>query len=266
MTQGVYRILNTRLPFTEQGILTWDMLARILDDESYWEKRMFIADVMQKFELCYELSDRPNTYLIPDLLPKEAMDTGKWDDALRFEVHYPVLPGSILTRLIVRMHRFIKEHTTWRTGVLLICDSNEALVKADLVANRITIVVRGPGSGRRELLTRIRHELDNIHSTIADLRPEEKVPVPGYPEIKPVDYKWLRDLERKGFTEFPPPGITEMINVGKLLDGVELREVRRERDSKYEIHFHDRTQIGGIGDEHQVNGGINFGQAPIQGV
>ena len=107
VTRGVYRILNTRLPFEEQGLLTWEMLARILDDEPYQEKRMFIVDMMRKFELCYELPDRLHTYLLPDLLPKEAPETGDWAGALRFEVHYPVLPGSILTRLIVRMHRHI---------------------------------------------------------------------------------------------------------------------------------------------------------------
>ncbi|MGC9393469.1 MAG: COR domain-containing protein [Anaerolineae bacterium] len=226
VTQGVYRILNTRLLFAEQGILTWDMLARILDDEPYQEKRMFIVDMMQKFELCYELPDRPNTYLIPDLLPKEEPDTGAWNSALRFEVHYPVLPGSILTRLIVRMHRHIPAadvRPVWRTGVLLACDGNEALVKADLVANRITIAVRGPAYGRRELLTRIREHLGGIHASLAGLEAAEKVPVPGHPEIPPVDYRWLRELERKGFTEFPPPGLTEMINVRHLLDGVEVR-------------------------------------------
>ncbi|MBN2392473.1 MAG: GTP-binding protein [Anaerolineae bacterium] len=228
VTQGVYRILNTRLPFEEQGILTWEMLAQILDDEPYQEKRMFIVDMMQKFELCYELPDRPHTYLIPDLLPKEEQDTGVWDTtqrgpALRFEVHYPVLPGSILTRLIVRMHRHIQGRVVWRTGVLLACDGNEALVKADLTANRITIAVRGPIYGRHELLTRIREHLGGIHSSLAGLEAAEKVPVPGHPKIPPVDYKWLRELERKGVPEFYPPGLTEPVNVQHLLEGVEVR-------------------------------------------
>jgi internalin A len=227
VTQGVYRILNTRLTFEEPGILTWSMLARILHDEPYQEKRLFILDMMQKFELCYEMLDRPHTYLIPDLLPKEARDTGPWEGALSFEVHYPVLPGSILTRFIVRMHRHIKDQTVWRTGVLLFCEGNESIVRADLTANRITIAVRGPGpSGRRDLLTRIREYLGAIHATIADLRPAEKVPVPGHPDIPPVDYEWLRNLERKGVPKFYPPGLTEPISVSKLLNGVESPTAR----------------------------------------
>ncbi|MBN2005702.1 MAG: hypothetical protein JXA21_20260 [Anaerolineae bacterium] len=219
VTQGVYRILNTRLPFAEPGILTWDMLARILDDEPYQEKRMFIVDMMQKFELCYELPDRKNTYLLPDLLPKEELDTGAWEDALRFEIHYPVLPGSILTRLIVRMHRLIT--TVWRVGVLLACDGNEALVKADLSANRIAIAVRGSGSGRREMLARIRENLEAIHASLAGLQPAEKVPVPGHPEIPPVDYEWLRECERRGLQEVMPEGVFTALNVRELLIGVD---------------------------------------------
>ncbi len=232
VTRGVYRILNTRLPFAEPGLLTWEMLARILDDEPYQEKRLFIVDMMQKFELCYELPDRPHTYLLPDLLPKEAPDTGDWRDALRFEIHYPVLPGSILTRLIVRMHHHLHAaaegtRPVWRTGVLLTCDGNAALVRADLPASRLTIAVRGPGNGRRELLTRIREHLAAIHASLVGLQPAEKVPVPGQPHIPPVDYRWLRDLERAGRVEFTPPGLTEPLGVRQLLEGVEAREERR---------------------------------------
>jgi internalin A len=259
VTQGVYRILNTRLPFEEQGILTWNMLARILDDEPYQEKRMFIVDMMQKFELCYALLDRESTYLIPDLLPKEAQDTGTWDDALAFEVHYSVLPGSILTRLIVRMHRHVKERIVWRTGALLACDDNEALVRADLSADRILIRVRGPATGRRELLTRIREHLGGIHASLAGLQADEKVPVPGHPEIPPVDYKWLRELERKGVPEFYPPGLTEPVSVSKLLNGVEPPGARRERQNGTTYHIDARgANIGGIGDEHDVRDGIYF--------
>jgi hypothetical protein len=251
------------LPFEEQGILTWEMLARILDDEPYQEKRMFIVDMMRKFELCYEIPDRPHTYLIPDLLSKEARDTGAWADALRFEVHYPVLPGSILTRLIVRMHRLIEEQTVWRTGVLLACEGNEALVRADLTANRIQIQVRGPEYGRRDLLTRIREHLGAIHSSLEGLKAIEKVPLPAHPEVEPVDYKWLRELERRGRKEITPPGLYDPIRISKLLNGVEPPEARRERESGTVYHIDARgSQIGGIGDQHQVEDGINFNQAP----
>jgi len=267
VTRGVYRILNTRLSFDEPGILTWDMLARILHDDPYQEKRLFIMDMMQKFELCYELPDRPNTYLLPDLLPREAPDTGLWHRSLRFEVHYPVLPSSILTRLIVRMHRHIHTHNgarcVWRTGVLLECDGNEALVRAITPEGqppRITVAVRGPVVGRRELLALIRDRLRAIHDSIADLRTEEKVPVPGHPNIPPVDYKWLRDMERKGVPEFYPPGLTEPISVSQLLAGIEPQAARRRRGPRggdtYITNIHG-GQVGVIGDKADIDGDIH---------
>jgi internalin A len=259
VTKGVYRILNTRLPFDEQGILTWEMLARILYDEPYQEKRMFIVDMMQKFELCYELPDRKHTYLIPDLLPKETRETGAWDDALASEVHYSVLPGSILTRLIVRMHRHIKDQTVWRTGVLLACEGNEALVRADLSANRIRIRVRGPGGGCRDLLTRIREHLGAIHKSLEGLEVAEKVPVPGYPEIPPVDYRWLRDLERAGRVEFTPPGCIDPISVSELLNGIEPPEARRERRKRGgDTYNFYQSQVGVAGRATSVSDGIRF--------
>jgi len=260
VTQGVYRILNTQLPFEEQGILTWDMLVRILDDEAYTEKRMFIVDMMQKFELCYELTDQRYTYLIPDLLPKEILDIYSWDGTPCFEIHYPVLPSSILTRLIVRMHRHIKERLVWRTGMLLACEGTEALVIADLVTNRITIAMRGSSSVRRELLARIREHLEIIHSSFADLQPIEKVPIPGHPEIPPVAYRWLRDMEHEGVQTFPPPGLTEFISVRQLLDGVEPPETRQERDGRSgDTYYISNSQIGIAGREGDVSDGVHFG-------
>jgi hypothetical protein len=49
-------------------------------------KRLFIADMMKKFELCYDLvSDK--TFLVPDLLPKDQPD-------LKFNVIPSCFPAS----------------------------------------------------------------------------------------------------------------------------------------------------------------------------
>ena len=80
------------------------MLSRILDPQAYpRDKHLFIMDMMRKFELCFDFegfTDRK--FLIPDLLPKEEPDTGEWDDMLAFQCHYSILPGSIISRFIVR--------------------------------------------------------------------------------------------------------------------------------------------------------------------
>ena len=124
-------------------------------------------------------------------------------------------------------------------GVVLACEGNQALVRADLSSNRITLAIRGPGAGRRDLLTRIREHLGAIHASIADLRPAAKLPVPGHPEIPPVDYAWLRKLERAGRAEFTPPGCIDPISVSQLLNGVEPPAARRSDTPKYQVNFNN---------------------------
>jgi internalin A len=231
VTQGVYRILNSHVLFQNGGVLTRELLAQILEGPKYpRDKHMFIVDMMRKFELCYPFPGQAHTYLVPDLLPKEERYTGEWDDALTFQIHYEILPGSVFSRFIVRMHRCIHQHTVWRTGVLLALDGNQALVRADLTDNRTLIRVRGPAAGRRDLLTRIREQFDAIHYTIQGLQVEEKVPLPGHPELPPVDYDHLITLEQLGEETFIPQGLAERVSVRDLLNGVESPSTRRARD------------------------------------
>ena len=125
------------------------------------------------------------------------------DDALSFQLHYEVLPSSVISRFIVRMYPYIREKTYWRTGVLLKRGNNEALVKADHEEKIITIHVRGSEQTRRELLSNIRFELGGIHTTIPRLKVAEKVSIPGHPEVV-VNYQHLVNLETLGEPSFVP--------------------------------------------------------------
>ena len=216
--------------FENKGILDRARLKDILDRKQYpRSKHLFIMDMMRKFELCYDLEGRRDEqFLIPDLLPRDEPYTGQWDGALAFEYHYNVLPGSIITRLIVRMHTYIHQHTSWRTGVVLANRDNTALVKADKEDKKIFIRIIGPEAGRRPLLAIIRSQFDAIHDTISRIEADEKVPLPGRPETV-VDYEHLLTLEAMGETTFVPSGISERINVKQLLDGVESEQERLKR-------------------------------------
>lgn len=219
VTGGVYRILNAHIAAQKRGLLTWDDISCILDTDDYPpERRAFIIDIMKRFELCFE-SD--NTFLVPDLLTKEEPDTGSWRDALLFEVGYHILPSSIVSRLIVRMHAAISKHTVWRTGVVLAMDSNRAIVRADREDGVIRIAVSGPQATRRGLLTAVRGELRAIESTIPGLVGEERVPVAGYPGVW-VPYRHLLELEATGRETVVPQGLTVDLDIRELLAGVEV--------------------------------------------
>ncbi len=187
---------------------------------------MFIVDMMRKFELCYPFEGDDGKYLVPDLLPREEPFTGEWADALAFEFHYSVLPGSIISRFIVRMHPFIHQHTVWRAGVVLKSGDNLALVKADYEDKKIFIRVTGERETRRDALSMVRGTLDAIHKTITGLDAAPKVPHPDYPELV-LDYDELIEFEKQGIDSFPrkvgPQVVT--VDVKQLLDGVEGKSV-----------------------------------------
>ena len=237
-TNGVYKILNNRGVFENKGVLERAMLNKILPRKQYPKnKHLFIMNMMRKFELCYDLDpyNAPDEeFLIPDLLPKEEPYTGEWDEALAFQYHYNVLPGSIITRFIVRIHKYVLKNTAWRTGAVLADRDNKALVKADKEDKKIFIRIIGPEAGRRPFLAIIRAQFDAIHDTISRIEAAEKVPLPGHDDIV-VDYEHLLTLQALGEKAFIPSGLAERINVKKLLDGVEtIRDRQMRRTSRLE--------------------------------
>jgi internalin A len=226
VTDGVYGILNSNLLFQNRGILDRADLEQILDSKRFpAAKHMFIVDMMRRFELCFDFEGYPDQrFLVPDLLPRDEPSTGDWSDALSVEYQYDVLPNSVISRFIVRMHRHIDRRTYWRTGVVLRRQRARALVRADIAEARVQVMVVGDVNHRRDLLTVIRSELESIHESIPGLTPEEHVKIPGTRSI--VSYQHLLDLEQMGEETFVPVGLTERVSVGRLLSGVEPRAAR----------------------------------------
>ncbi len=221
VTNGVYKILNDReLIVEDRGILTIPTLKRILDKKRYpVRKHLFIIGMMRKFELCFDI-ETDKQFLIPDILPKEEPYTGEWDNTLAFEYHYPVLPGSIISRFIVRMNHYIHQTTYWRSGVVLANEGNLALVKADREDKIIKIRVKGKANTRRNLLTAIRSQFDYIHKTIPGIVPVAKVPLIEHPEIL-LDYQDLLALESMGETTVIIPKLKQRLPLSQLLAGIE---------------------------------------------
>lgn len=178
--------------------------------------------MMKKFELCYDI-EPDNSFLIPDLLPKDEpyLSKTEWKDALAFQYHFNVLPTSIISRFIARMNAFVHK-TVWRSGVVLKSGGNTAVVKADTEDRKIYISVNGDVPTRRDFLSAIRMEFSATHKTIAKIEATEKVPLPSQPGVAPVDYEFLLRLERDNRPSFPVQAGNDIIGVKvqELLDGV----------------------------------------------
>ena len=208
VTQGVYQILNSHRLFQKKGVLHVEDLKRILPAKRYPQRRHgYLMDLMKKFELLFEFPDEPGKYLVPDLLPKEEPFTGSWDESLHFQYHYDVLPGNVISRLIVNMHKLIHQHTYWRTGVVLrsLDGNNLALVRGDLEDKKVYIWVNGETATRPIFLEVIKTALYLIHKSIPGLKIEEKIPVPGSPTTL-LNYPFIEELIRERTAELPVPG------------------------------------------------------------
>ncbi|HLO16335.1 MAG TPA: COR domain-containing protein [Anaerolineales bacterium] len=230
VTNGVYKILNSHTLFQNKGILTVSLLDEILNLPEYPRgKRLFIVDMMKKFELCYDI-EVDKTFLVPDLLPKDEPAELKFTGIAAFEYAYPVLPSSIITRFIVRMNQHIHDGLVWRTGVLLKIGNNRALVKADSEDRKITIAIEGLEHTRRDALAAIRYQLDEIHNSIKGLDAQKRVPIPNAPNAEPLEYEYLLMLEREGQEAHLVKDGTRLvkINVREVLSGIERESQRRE--------------------------------------
>ena len=228
VTNGVYKIINSHVLFQNKGVLTVSMLDEILNLPEYPRgKRLFIVDMMKKFELCYDI-EPDKTFLVPDLLPKDQPDLS-FNGIPAFEYAYPVLPSSVITRFIVRMNKKIDDGFVWRTGVVLKIGDNKALVKADIEDRKITIAIDGLEHTRRDTLSAIRYQLDEIHNSIKGLNPEKFVPIPGAESQR---YEFLLQLEHDGVKTLPVPGKSGskpiMVDISQLLSGIESEAQRRE--------------------------------------
>ena len=246
VTNGVYKILNDRELIVEnRGILTISTLKRILHQVNKKRypvrKHLFIIGMMRKFELCFDI-ETDKQFLIPDILPKEEPYTGEWDNTLTFEYHYPVLPGSIISRFIVRMNHYIHQKTYWRSGVVLANEGNLALVKADREDKIIKICVKGNINTRRNLLTAIRSQFDYIHKTIPGIIPVEKVPLIENPEII-LDYQELLGLEAMGEKDIAIGKLQQRIPLRQLLDGIESPAERIKHDPERRRRREERQSI-----------------------
>jgi hypothetical protein len=156
------------------------------------------------------------------------------------------------------MNQHIHDGFVWRTGVLLKIGENTALVKADIEDRKITIAIDGLDHTRRDALSAVRYQLDEIHSSIKGLDAQKRVPIPHAPNAEPLEYEYLLMLEREGQeTHLVKDGMQLVkVNVRQILSGIESEADRRERGSTI-THIYIGGDVSGssivAGNENQIN-------------
>ncbi len=172
-TAAVYRVLDDETIKDHGGQFEETDLNRLWKKDNLSDYRDEFLALMLKFELCFELPDRPEKrWLAPQLLPKE-QPKYDWAGTENKELHfkYDFLPSGLINRLIVRLNRFIvRTDLAWRSGVVLERLGAQAEIMG-LLDDTIRIRVKGDDqNSRKELLTIIVDEFDQLHKKFAGLK------------------------------------------------------------------------------------------------
>ncbi len=232
-TEAVFRILDDEVVKGQRGRFTKADCERLWRDSVYADMHPELLALMERFELCYLLRDsHPRAWLAPQLLPPAKPEglTG-WGAAgdLTLRYRYEFLPHGMISRLTVRMHRFVREpEMAWVTGVLFERDHTAVLV--ELLANGSEIELRARGPEAKALLSVVAGDLDALNESFEGLRGrfDKWVPcnckrcatalVAGF-----LGYRAL--LQRKEDNRLLvecPGGSYEMVSVLELLEGVRV--------------------------------------------
>jgi internalin A len=245
ITDGINHVLSdSPLQDLRHGQLAWRDLSRILPAD-YWPEKwhLYLVKLMRKFELCFQLEGELETELVPELLPDNTppLDDWKPSENLVFLYQYPILSHGVLPRFITRTHPKSRNRDRWRSGVVLVHEEAEAVVRADYDKNQVIVWVRGRyADARRGLLTIVRDHFAVIHGQIKGLNPQELVAVPAHPEVT-VPFDDLIEDEREGVstTRVTVNGKRIEVKIAELLNGVESPEDRVKRAKEEE-------RLGGV--------------------
>jgi internalin A len=171
-TDAVFRLLEDER-IKEKGRFKQEDYQRLWHDPAYGDMHPELLALMKNFELCYELRDENTpTWLIPQLLspekPKQPFEWRQRGDTV-VQYKYDFLPKGLISRLIVRLHRYVSRPAmAWWTGALFESETTNVLV--ELLSDGSSIELRARGPERRALLNVVTADLDALNDSFQGLR------------------------------------------------------------------------------------------------
>jgi hypothetical protein len=231
-TRAFYKILDMKVVRDRSGILLHSELDKIWDIKIYPQDIYpKLLELMNKFELAYELPDK-KSHLVAELLPSTEPEF-EWDDtnALRFYYCYDFLPAGVMTRFIVRVHRDLEfrpdgKQLCWREGAMVHWEKTLAFVKVKPMERLIEIKING--DKKRELLAIIRREFNHINGSIKKVKITEEIPCNCSKDCPTrFEYTELINAENAAIIEVICLKKSKKVPISLLLDGYEKKENRK---------------------------------------
>jgi len=248
---AVYKVLDNDDVIRNLGCFNRADLEKIWSEENYAYMQDELLQLMMKFQLCYPIPGSKDSYIAPQLLSLNQPDYD-WDesDNLILRYSYEFMPKGIITRLIVVIHKWIdQQEYVWRSGVIL----NKDNTKAEVIEyyEQREIKIRVTGRHKRDLLTTVIYELDQIHDSYNRLRCSKLIPC-NCSTCKNSQnhyfYQFYELKERIGYGKYmiecgSPPYNT--VKLSSLIDDViDLKQFNK--DEQLYIYNNSQATVNGL--------------------
>lgn len=180
-TEAVFRILDDEIVKQQRGQFNRADCERLWAESQYADMHGELLGLMVKFELCYLLVDTHELiWLAPQLLsPSKPTQLSDWASPsdLVVSYRYSFLPRGLVSRLMVRKHRFAKRlDLAWAHGAVFEHDDTEVLVEETAQGNEIEFRARGPE--RKALLSVLASDLGALNDSFKGLKGKVETWVP----------------------------------------------------------------------------------------
>ena len=253
-TDAVYKVLDNKQVINNQGCFTRNDLRSIWQDEKYAFMRGELLELMEKFQLCYEIPNSKDNFIAPQLLSdnQPEYDWNKFNNLILRYSYPDFMPKGIISRLIVVMHQYIdQQQYVWKSGVIL----NKDNTKAEVIEyyGKRQIKIRVSGTNKRGLMTIVMHELDRINDSYNKRLKYQKL-IPCNCEVckniqNPYAYEFNALVERlsnnKPTIECGKPPYREVQVFGLIDNAIDIKQLisQDKQDSNKSFHFKDIKQL-----------------------
>ncbi len=177
VTNAVYNIIDNEGVKARFGRFHKSEVSNIWEEDIYTGMHDELIALMVNFELCYEVEGQKGQYLIPQLLPVSRPKDYIWEKEqnLQLRYQYEFMPKGLLSRFIIRMHRYISNiEKVWKKGVNLERENTFAEITETYARNEITIRIKG--NHKKELMTIVAEEIDKINSLYEGIQVDKMIP------------------------------------------------------------------------------------------
>ena len=161
-TKIIYRLLNEKIKenhgqFKKSELnvnMKKEELEKFSKEFRFRDEReiQIFLELMSKFEICFELPNEPDSFIVPQFLSEEK-PTFEWESekAICYGYQYDFLHKGIIARAIVKLNEYAHNNTWWRNGMVIEKEGVKAKVKIEALPKQNEIRIEMIGEESEQL-------------------------------------------------------------------------------------------------------------------